>query len=127
MNFVPVKALSGFDKLVEQHKLNPKQMMMAVGMSPEVMNDADGKVPGQQFNDLLEYTAKQTNQRYFGIQLAKLQGVSILGTLWFVIKNAITLEAVIHILLENYSSHTDTTFFYTTSSKEGRAHNKLWN
>lgn len=119
MNFVPAFALNGFDQLIEEYNQCPKQIMLTTGINPEVMIKPDGKIPGQQFNDLLEYAAKQLKQRYFGILLAKVQGPSVLGTLWFVLKNAMTLEAVIKILLENYSSHTETTHFSTTVSDEG--------
>lgn len=111
MNFVPSIALKGIESLIESFDQDPNSLMLEVGFSPELLERPDSMVEGQQFNDLIEHSAHHLEQRFFGLQLAVIQGASILGPLLFLLQNSATVEEGIQALLDNYSSHTEITYF----------------
>jgi len=111
MNFVPSIALKGIDSLIESFDEDPERLMLEVGFLPELLERPDSLVEGQQFNDLIEHSAHQLGQRFFGLQLAAIQGASILGPLLFLLQNSATVEEGIQTLLDNYASHTEITYF----------------
>jgi len=117
--FVPSIALRGIDSLIEQSGEDPARFFLDVGLSLDCLKQADSRVSGQQFNDLMEHAARQLNQRFFGLQLAKIQGASILGPLWFLLRNSATIREGIQNLLVNYPSHTEATFFATEETEHG--------
>ncbi len=119
MSFVPSMALKGIDSLIESYGADPEKIMLDVGFSPKLLERPDNLVEGQQFNDLIEHSAHQLNQRFLGLQLAAIQGGSILGPLWFLLRNSANIGDGIQTLLTNFASHTDLTYFHTEDSPQG--------
>lgn len=119
MNFVPAIALKGIDSLIESLGEDPNKLMLEIDFMPELLERPDNLIEGQQFNDLIEHSARQLNQRFFGLQLAAIQGGSILGSLWFLLRNSSTIEEAIQALLENYAHHTEITYFRAEKNPMG--------
>lgn len=119
MNFVPSIALKGIDSLIESFDEDPNKLMREVGFLPELLERPDSLVEGQQFNDLIEHSAHQLEQRFFGLQLAAIQGASILGPLLFLLQSSATVDEGIQTLLDNYASHTEITYFERATNPNG--------
>lgn len=119
MYFVPSITLKGLDSLIEHHGAKPNELMLEAGFLPELLQRPDNLIEGQQFSDLIEYCARALNQRFFGLQLAKIQGSTILGPLWFLLRNSATLGEGIHNLIANYPSHTEASYFTTQETPQG--------
>ena len=119
MYYVPGSALKGFEQLVEKYLHDPKQLMLNAGVDPESLKLPNAKVPGQNAFDLMESAATQLDERHFGIQLAQIQDASILGTLWFLIKNAQTIGSAVKIFVDNYAIHASANFYSLQPSERG--------
>lgn len=119
MNTVPSIVLKGIDVLIDSYGASHKELMSAVGFAPELLQRPDNLIGGQLFCDLIEHSARSLGQRFFGLQLAIIQGGSILGPLWFLMRNSATLHEAIDRLLDNFPAHTEVTFWHTQSSDQG--------
>jgi len=119
MHLVPSIALSGIDILIKHYGTDPDQLMRDVGIEPKILDRPDNQVDGQLFGQLIEHAARQLNQRFLGLQLAEIQGATVLGPLWFLLRNSATVRQVIDNLLKNYPAHTHATIFSTETSDEG--------
>lgn len=119
MPFVPSIAISGLDSLIEQYGRDSAALLSEAGIDPKILTRPDFPVDGQIFVDLLELVARKLNQRFLGLQLAALQGATVLGSLWFLLRNSATIQEIIDSLLINYPSHTDVSFFSAERDKKG--------
>lgn len=119
MHLVPSIALSGIDTLIKQYGADSDQLMQDIGIDPAALKRPDHLIDGQLFGNLIEHAARQVNQRFFGIQLAQIQGITVLGPLWFLLRNSASVGQVIDNLIKNYPSHTHATIFSKEVLQEG--------
>ncbi|TKB00725.1 AraC family transcriptional regulator [Alteromonas portus] len=119
MPYAPSIGLSGIDYLIREYGQDSDNLLIEVGIDPEVLVRAESQIDGQLFIDAIEKLARKLNQRYLGIQLAKIQGATVLGPLWFLLRNSATVQESIDSLLLNYPSHTDISYFSTQLHSRG--------
>jgi len=111
--------LKGIDTLIESHGESPEALIVEAGLDPKLLERPDTLIDGQVFCDLIELSARRLNQRFFGLQLARIQGASILGPLWFYLRNSATLREAITKLQENFLAHTEVTYWREHHTKKG--------
>lgn len=119
MEFVPSIALKGIDSLIESYGAKPTQLMAEVGFDPALLQRPDNPISGQAFNNLIEHCARSLEQRFFGLELAAIQGASILGPLWFLIRSSSTVADAVQCVVDNFPSHTLITYWGLTKTASG--------
>ncbi len=119
LHFVPSIAMTGLDFLIEKYGSNSDVFLSDAGIDPISLTRPDLPVDGQKLIDAIELLARQSKQRYLGLQLAEIQGETVIGPLWFLLRNSATIKEFIDNILINYPAHTDVSFFSTESNRDG--------
>lgn len=89
---VRVSGLRGYNGLVQALSGDPQQLSRDCGIDPQVINCEEALIPYRQVIHLMEHTATELNVPDFGLRLAAVQDVGILGPLAVAIQNATTVE-----------------------------------
>lgn len=119
MTELPHSLLSGIEALLRFYNVDPQKLVNDIGISTELFTNPEYLIKGQEYNDLLEYSARYLNKRFLGIELAKIQGSTVLGNLRFLVKNSATIGESINNLILNYPAFTSTSTFNTETYKLG--------
>lgn len=117
--FVPSIAISGLDSLIEKYGGNCDLLLSEAGIDPIIFTRPDLPVDGQQVIDAIEKLARKLKHRYLGLELAEIQGGTVIGPLWFLLRNSASIKESIENLVLNYPGHTDVSFFSIESSRDG--------
>ncbi len=88
-------ALWGFGSLVRSLAHDPTPLLAEVGLSEANLDDPDHYIPRPAVIALLELSAGRLNCPDFGMRLARLQDVNILGALAFAIRNAADMRGAL--------------------------------
>jgi AraC-like DNA-binding protein len=81
-------ALWGYMQLTQHMAPDAAALLAQAGLTPEDLDNTDAYLPRPAVVALLELTATRLRCPDFGMQLAKMQDVNILGALAFAIRNA---------------------------------------
>lgn len=81
-------ALWGYIQLTQNMACDPSGLLAHVALRPDDLDNPDAYLPRPAVAALLEFTAAQLACPDFGMRLAKLQDINILGALAFAIRNA---------------------------------------
>lgn len=87
-DIVRAGALWGYLQLTEQMAADATRLLAQVGLTPEDLDNPDAYVSRPAVVALLELTAERLQCPDFGMRLAKMQDVNILGALAFAIRHA---------------------------------------
>jgi AraC-like DNA-binding protein len=85
---VRARGLTGFAELVAQHGGDCDALMGSVGISAQLLKTPDATLDHQKLVMLLERAAVQLKLNDFGLRLAKLQGIEILGPVALMARHA---------------------------------------
>lgn len=92
---VRVGGLRGYSGLVTELGGDPEKLILECGIAAELLQDEDSLIPYRQLIHLLEHTAAELNLPDFGLRLARVQNIGILGPLAVAIQHSRTVgEAV---------------------------------
>ncbi len=94
-DIVRAGALWGYIQLAQNLGHDAAALLAQVGLTPEDLDNPDAYLPRPAVVGLLELTATQLDCPDFGIRLAGVQDVNILGALSFAIRNATDVRASI--------------------------------
>ncbi|MBV0933653.1 AraC family transcriptional regulator [Marinobacterium weihaiense] len=76
---VRARALTGFDELVIRYGGDPDDLLQKAGIRPELMNEPDAPLEHARVVQLFEQAAECLRMADFGLQLADIQGIDVLG------------------------------------------------
>lgn len=85
-------SLSGFCQLVRTQGAEPTPLLAEVGLNEGDLDDPDNYLRFADVVDVLEISANRLSCPDFGLRLADIQDINILGALAFIIRNAETLR-----------------------------------
>src|SRR5690349_6484084 len=91
---IPLMAELGEDALDLCHEL---------GMDPQALTDPDLPVPAASVLEFYQRAAERTGCPTFGLRMAARTGLSVIGSLWVLLRQASTVEQ----MLEDLSRHFD--------------------
>nr|WP_326528238.1 AraC family transcriptional regulator ligand-binding domain-containing protein [Rhodoferax sp.] len=94
---VRAASLQGYEALARECGVDPIRAMQRVHLTPLHLADVDSLIPFTARIDLLEQTAAQSGCMDFGLRLAKVQGVGMLGQLAMLLLNAATLGEALQL------------------------------
>jgi AraC-like DNA-binding protein len=92
IDIIRAGSLNGFCQLARLQGAEPTSLLAEVGLNEGDLDDPDNYLRRADVVDLLEVTAKKLACPDFGLRLAEVQDINILGALAFVIRNAETLR-----------------------------------
>jgi AraC-like DNA-binding protein len=85
------RGLTGFAELVAQHGGDCDALLSSVGISPDLLKTPEATLDHQKLVTLFERAAVQLKVNDFGLRLAKLQGIEILGPVALMARHAATV------------------------------------
>ncbi len=98
--------LEGVASLIEKAGQDPVAIAKRVEINPAALFQSDLLVNEVKINDLFEEAAKACGDRFFGLKIAAIKGLDMLGPLWLLARTASTVGESLHILTENLAIHT---------------------
>jgi AraC-like DNA-binding protein len=105
-NIIRAGALWGYPQLTHLLNGDPAPLLAEVGLSEAAIDDPDGYVSRPAVVALLERTAKALYRTDFGLRLAGVQDVHVLGALAFAIRNAPDLRSAIATMVRHVQHHS---------------------
>ncbi len=103
--FVRAAALDGFSDLAWSKGLDPRQLLMEVGLRPAALSDPDQYVSYPLVAKLLQYTAHRCGEYGFGVELARKQGLSTIGALAEYISMEKNLGEALRTMIKHLDYH----------------------
>ena len=97
-------ALHGFIETARELGADPEALLQRAGLM-DALADPESWVSYRKFLLLLEDARRETACPHFGLQLSRHQGISVLGTVGFVMQQAPDLRAAIEALTKYFSHH----------------------
>ena len=101
---VRASALEGFDDLVRDLGGDPGILRSSAGL-PTTAVAPDSWISYRAFLNLLEYSAETLNCLHFGLLLSRQQGINILGTVGFVMREAPDVITALGELSKYFAHH----------------------
>jgi len=98
--------LEGVATLIEQAGQDPVALAKRVELNPAALYQSDILINEVKVNDLFEEAAKACGDRFFGLKIAAIKGLDMLGPLWLLARNASTVGESINLLADNMAIHT---------------------
>lgn len=103
---VRARGLVGFPELVAKHGGDCHALLKSVGIEPELLNTPDATLEHIKLIELFEKSAHDLNVADFGLQLAQLQGISVLGPVALLAQHAATVGDAIEAVHRNIRYHS---------------------
>lgn len=107
--FVPSIVLSGAATLIASYRKDALVIAKEVGLTTDALFSNEIEITGLDFSYFIEHAARSCNERYFGLKMAQIQGIQILGPVWLLMRNAKTVGESLNSLAKNFMLHTGTT------------------
>jgi AraC-like DNA-binding protein len=98
--------LEGVAALIERAGQDPVALAKRVEINPAALYQSDILVNEVKVNDLFEEAAKVCDDRFFGLKIAAIKGLDMLGPLWLLTRNARTVGESLNLLTDNLAIHT---------------------
>ena len=102
-------ALWGYCQLTRFLAHDPNPLLEEVGLSEADLDDPDQFVPRPSVSALLEHSATRLDCSDFGLRLAGVQDVNILGALAFAIRNAPDFRSALATMVKHVHYHSPLT------------------
>ncbi|MGH6950132.1 MAG: AraC family transcriptional regulator ligand-binding domain-containing protein [Vitreimonas sp.] len=99
-------ALWGYSPLTRSLSHDPEPLLAEVGLSEAAIDNPDHYIPRPAVIALLERTAERLACPDFGMRLADLQDVNVLGALAFAIRNAVDLRGALTAAARHLHYHS---------------------
>lgn len=112
---IPLMAEWGRDAVV---------LAQGLGIDPIALRDPDIPVPAALVLSFYERAAGQTGCRSFGLRMATRTGISVVGPLWVLLRQAQTIEQMLDDLVAHFDLYTQAAV--TRLSHEGSARRLSW-
>jgi AraC-like DNA-binding protein len=87
--------LTGYVEVADSCGLDGRKMLRAAGLSPDMLEDPEGKLPASVVSNLLERSAELSNCEYFGLLMAKARSFASLGPLSLLLEHLEHAQAVV--------------------------------
>lgn len=100
-------AISGAAELIEAYGQDPLLIAKASALPEGALYAPDIAITGLNFYDFLEQAARACHERFFGLEMAKWQGLQILGPIWLLMRNASNVGEALLSLEKNFLLHTE--------------------
>jgi len=84
-------AISGAANLIHSYGVDPESVAKEAGIASAALSDPDLVIDGEAVLAFFYLASKACNERFFGIELARRQGLEILGAVWIVARHAATI------------------------------------
>ncbi len=122
MKTVTSAALIGAEGLIKRYHIDPAVIARLADIDMAALTDPDLVLDAQAVLRFFEIAAKHCDERYFGIELGKCQGLEILGSVWLVARNAATLGEAISNISEAMQLYSDSIVLRAVPEKSGVAY-----
>ncbi|MCG4453272.1 MULTISPECIES: AraC family transcriptional regulator [unclassified Pseudomonas] len=99
-------ALLGFDEFASSQGLDPRQLLMDVGLPVDTPERLESMIAYSRYIALLDLCAKQSGNPLFGLQFGLHQGAQVLGNLLYIIQNAKTVHEALKALKTFFHVHS---------------------
>lgn len=103
---VRARGLIGFAELVAQCDGNCNDLLKRAGISPDLLSTPEATFEHGKLVALLELTASTLNVSDFGLRLADMQGISVLGPIALIAQHATTVREAIAAVGRNIPYHS---------------------
>lgn len=103
---INITALHGYLECLEGSPVDPRLLLAACDIDYEIMVSQEGYIPYYRLVNLLEMTAKEINNPYFGLQLSQKQNLPILGILGLMMEKCPDLRSAIRESVRYFHVHT---------------------
>lgn len=112
---VPLMAELGDDALALCHEL---------GLDPQALTDPDLPVSAASVLEFYERAAERTGCASFGLRMAARTGLSVIGSLWVLLREAQTVDQMLEDLSRHFDLYTQAAIVSLKS--EGRDRRMIW-
>ncbi|KGM40067.1 AraC family transcriptional regulator [Aquabacterium sp. NJ1] len=96
---VRAAALTNYNEVARAAGLDPYRMLADVGLSSNVLNEPDLRIPADRAVQLLEQSAKASGIESFGLRMAESRRLSNMGPVGLLIRDQPTLRDSMEVLL----------------------------
>lgn len=103
---IRARALTGFATLVGRHGADCAALLGAAGIRAKVLDEPESTLPMARVITLLNGSAERLAAPDFGLQLAQLQDIDVLGAVALVARNCATLGEALAAIARNMSYHS---------------------
>lgn len=103
---VRARGLTGFAELVAQHGGDCQALLRSAGIAPELLNTPEATLDHEKLVTLFERAALQLKVSDFGLRLANLQGIAILGPISLMARHAATVGDAIAAVHRHLPYHS---------------------
>lgn len=107
--FTRTLALEKFEEFALGQGLNATAMLRAANLPTDPLANREGLIPYARFARLLEQCAEASGNPLFGLQYGLHQGVSIFGSLMYLVRNAQNVEEALTDLGRYFHVHDNVT------------------
>lgn len=121
---VRASALQNFAELVEQLGGDPGGLLTQARLRPSLLGNADAHIPLRTVSGLLERAAAELDCPDFGLRLASMQRIDILGPIALIAQHSPTAAAAIHGIAHYMPAYSPALKIGLTDHRNGRA--RLW-
>ncbi|MBM7060266.1 AraC family transcriptional regulator [Pseudomonas sp. UL073] len=104
-DFVRASALHGLAEFAASNNLSAQELIKSVGLPEDVLEHPDSFIPYRKFAALLALATQSSATPLFALRFGLHQGVSSLGPLLYLIRNAGTVGAAINELTQYFHLH----------------------
>jgi len=104
---IPSYFLAGAAELIRHYQQDPVEISTMAKLSKEILFSNELSLTPLDFCNFLEISARTCNQRFFALELAKMQGIQILGPIWLLMRQAETVGEALTSLAKNFLLHTE--------------------
>lgn len=105
-DFARALTLSGYREFATSQGLNAAELLKAVGLPADVIEQPESLVSYRKFATLLELSAAKSGNNMFGLQYGLFQGVGVFGSLLYLLRNAQNVGEALHELALYFHLHT---------------------
>jgi AraC-like DNA-binding protein len=100
-------ALTQFAEVANACGLDPKALLLEVGLPMRCLEEPDLMVPSQRVGELLERAALRANEPAFGLRMAQTRRLSNLGPLGLLVRDEATLRSALEALVRHIHLHNE--------------------
>lgn len=118
--YVRSAILVGSVPLMAEWGQDARRLAEELGIDPLALRDPDVPVPGARVLAFYEQAAQRTGCRSFGLRMAARTGLSVVGPLWVLLRQAQTLEQMLEDLVANFDLYTQAAVTSLVSEGPGR-------
>lgn len=104
--------LNHYAQIARSVGLDPFDMLRAVGLPPACLTEKDLRIPADAVRQLLENSAAVSGVESFGIRLAQIWRLSMLGNLGMVARDAPNLRAQLQLTFGHMQFHNEALLFH---------------